>query len=120
MTGRLEKRLREVWQRGQTLNAASGLLVFCTWALVVFLLGMALDWLFQLPGVLRGCVLAVLVFLASRKAWGLAWRKLHAHDPVRTALRVEESAGGLESLLCLLYTSPSPRDATLSRMPSSA
>ena len=25
-----------------------------------------------------------------------------------------------ESLRCLLYTSPSPRDATLSRMPSSA
>ena len=24
------------------------------------------------------------------------------------------------SILCLLYTSPSPRDATLSRMPSSA
>ena len=24
------------------------------------------------------------------------------------------------SLICLLYTSPSPRDATLSRMPSSA
>ena len=27
---------------------------------------------------------------------------------------------GLELLPCLLYTSPSPRDATLSRMPSSA
>ena len=26
----------------------------------------------------------------------------------------------IESLDCLLYTSPSPRDATLSRMPSSA
>ena len=26
----------------------------------------------------------------------------------------------LSSLYCLLYTSPSPRDATLSRMPSSA
>ena len=25
-----------------------------------------------------------------------------------------------ESVICLLYTSPSPRDATLSRMPSSA
>ena len=25
-----------------------------------------------------------------------------------------------EVLICLLYTSPSPRDATLSRMPSSA
>ena len=28
--------------------------------------------------------------------------------------------GGLKGLPCLLYTSPSPRDATLSRMPSSA
>ena len=28
--------------------------------------------------------------------------------------------GGLEHVACLLYTSPSPRDATLSRMPSSA
>ena len=27
---------------------------------------------------------------------------------------------GLEIINCLLYTSPSPRDATLSRMPSSA
>ena len=27
---------------------------------------------------------------------------------------------GLEGKTCLLYTSPSPRDATLSRMPSSA
>ena len=26
----------------------------------------------------------------------------------------------LEDMICLLYTSPSPRDATLSRMPSSA
>ena len=26
----------------------------------------------------------------------------------------------LQSSICLLYTSPSPRDATLSRMPSSA
>ena len=27
---------------------------------------------------------------------------------------------GLQEIPCLLYTSPSPRDATLSRMPSSA
>ena len=33
-----------------------------------------------------------------------------------------QAAGKLtaESIVCLLYTSPSPRDATLSRMPSSA
>ena len=30
------------------------------------------------------------------------------------------NANGTLNLLCLLYTSPSPRDATLSRMPSSA
>ena len=37
---------------------------------------------------------------------------------------LEEEEGGFEKLAayfaCLLYTSPSPRDATLSRMPSSA
>ena len=31
-----------------------------------------------------------------------------------------ELEGLVESMTCLLYTSPSPRDATLSRMPSSA
>ena len=30
------------------------------------------------------------------------------------------SGGGISKYSCLLYTSPSPRDATLSRMPSSA
>ena len=41
---------------------------------------------------------------------------------------IEARRGGLfadiltviRAILCLLYTSPSPRDATLSRMPSSA
>ena len=31
-----------------------------------------------------------------------------------------DSAVHYDSAVCLLYTSPSPRDATLSRMPSSA
>ena len=34
--------------------------------------------------------------------------------------RVIRSDGKLGGYSCLLYTSPSPRDATLSRMPSSA
>ena len=34
--------------------------------------------------------------------------------------RGPDSAGCAQFLICLLYTSPSPRDATLSRMPSSA
>ena len=32
----------------------------------------------------------------------------------------EENINGVHYKYCLLYTSPSPRDATLSRMPSSA
>ena len=34
--------------------------------------------------------------------------------------RSEVEARAAERYVCLLYTSPSPRDATLSRMPSSA
>ena len=37
----------------------------------------------------------------------------------RLEAKIEKHAGNL-SRACLLYTSPSPRDATLSRMPSSA
>ena len=32
----------------------------------------------------------------------------------------QSELANLQPLVCLLYTSPSPRDATLSRMPSSA
>ena len=32
----------------------------------------------------------------------------------------QDVAGGVVSNICLLYTSPSPRDGLLSRMPSSA
>ena len=35
-------------------------------------------------------------------------------------ISLELKSGEVLALLCLLYTSPSPRDATLSRMPSSA
>ena len=41
-----------------------------------------------------------------------------AMEGMTDALRVELAGTGIH--VCLLYTSPSPRDATLSRMPSSA
>ena len=46
-------------------------------------------------------------------------RVMSAH---RTPAKVAEFIGGARDAgySCLLYTSPSPRDATLSRMPSSA
>jgi len=39
---------------------------------------------------------------------------------VRLAIGTVKGKRVDEALTCLLYTSPSPRDATLSRMPSSA
>ena len=42
--------------------------------------------------------------------------KLQTYKPETMTLESDEA----EFYVCLLYTSPSPRDATLSRMPSSA
>ena len=41
-------------------------------------------------------------------------------QPNATALNKRQSQDGYILLCCLLYTSPSPRDGLLSRMPSSA
>ena len=56
----------------------------------------------------------------DREAWEALEAKL-------SRLREDGDGGGFDALVdvggeirCLLYTSPSPRDATLSRMPSSA
>ena len=63
---------------------------------------------------------------------GRRWGRALGHDRVRDRsgeLAIQQRAdqqeqthrkGGQNSQTCLLYTSPSPRDATLSRMPSSA
>ena len=62
-----------------------------------------------------------------------AWKALEREAPSALVLDLRGNLGGVldaathiadrvltEGLICLLYTSPSPRDATLSRMPSSA
>ena len=46
--------------------------------------------------------------------------RLDARDAGELAIEQWEPTRVDESTVCLLYTSPSPRDATLSRMPSSA
>ena len=45
---------------------------------------------------------------------------INARAPGSLAYACEEAGAVLIHYSCLLYTSPSPRDATLSRMPSSA
>jgi len=53
-------------------------------------------------------------YIASQKSEGWACLADHYDDGGFTGGNMERPA------ICLLYTSPSPRDATLSRMPSSA
>ena len=50
----------------------------------------------------------------------IAAKQNHPNAQCRLALMYFNGNGVPKSLSCLLYTSPSPRDATLSRMPSSA
>ena len=50
--------------------------------------------------------------------------ELRCHEPncppVETVFTVRTSDGSIQDWSCLLYTSPSPRDGSISRMPSSA
>ena len=66
------------------------------------------------------------VVLGKYSTQGLAgFVKNPSDNRQEAAKKITEAAGGklIEMMTlrgCLLYTSPSPRDATLSRMPSSA
>ena len=50
--------------------------------------------------------------------WDLSKLNQVGHDPVDGPVHYYQA--GIECIDCLLYTSPSPRDGLLSRMPSSA
>ena len=84
----LDARLRSVWRRDQVLNHTAGLLSFCRWALLLFLIGMAVDWLVDLPAAGRVGILVVLIVVALSKARQSGWRYLRRFDPSRTALRM--------------------------------
>jgi len=95
----LTTKLRGVWRREQWLHRLNGLLTFLGWAMLLLLLGVTVDWVLGLPGVVRGAMSLALLAFASREAWRLAWRRLKLFDPAHTALQTEEHFGGLESLL---------------------
>ena len=52
----------------------------------------------------------------------ISMAELHSYDPLAGLNSAEHESPALYELkrICLLYTSPSPRDGLLSRMPSSA
>lgn len=105
----LDARLRSVWRRDRTLHRTAGLLTFFRWALLLFLVGMAVDWLFGLPSAGRVVLLVALLSCALYKAWHSGWRHLRRFDASHAALRVEKKHGGLESLLVTAVQFGDPR-----------
>ena len=57
---------------------------------------------------------------ASTFGSATAVRLVNSSGTARLVTVIDEVGGSTTIGTCLLYTSPSPRDATLSRMPSSA
>jgi len=95
----LDSRIRAVWRRKQTVHLIAGLLAFCRWAIPLFLVGVAIDWMVYMPAPVRVGILAVLLVVPFYRAWRCGWRQLRAFDATRTALQVEAHHGDLESLL---------------------
>ena len=58
--------------------------------------------------------------MAAKKAKGMSFADLEAALGLDEVWIASLFYGQATASACLLYTSPSPRDATLSRMPSSA
>ena len=73
-----------------------------------------------------GSDMAVVPNIKSLADTGITFLNSYCNNPVCGPSRASMISGQLSSSVecydnaCLLYTSPSPRDATLSRMPSSA
>jgi hypothetical protein len=91
--------LKVVWRRQQLLHQTGGLLAFCRWGLLVFLLGLAADWLLGLPSTGRFMILGMLFGAAIFGSWRAGWNQLRRFDASRAALQVEKQHGALESLL---------------------
>ena len=91
--------VKAVWLRAQKLHLAAGVLALCRWIIPLFLAVMAIDWLMDLPTVLRAAGLAGLLSVSALKAWRCGWLDVRAFNPAHTALRIEDNIGGFESLL---------------------
>ena len=95
----LDTQIKAVWQRRQLLHLAEGLLAFCRWAVLLFLVAVAVDWMMDMPVAGRVAILVTLLAVSLYKAWQGGWRNLRVFDATDTALQLENHHGGLESLL---------------------
>ena len=81
-------------------------------------LGKRITILAALGVILAGMV--SLILIANRPAWAPLYSNLDPGDAARVVEKLQENQIAYLLAPCLLYTSPSPRDRLLSRMPSSA
>lgn len=95
----LDLRVGAVWRRAQQLHLSTGLLALCGWAIPLFLAGMVVDWLMDLPALGRLAILAMLLGFSLYQAWRHGWSHIRPFDAAKTALWIESHLGGLESLL---------------------
>jgi len=96
---RLHSRLRAVHGRGQLRDLLMGMMALLKWAVILFAVALAVDWLVHLPALVRVVVLGLLLGVSGRKAWLAGLRYLRSYSPARSALMVESHYEGLESLL---------------------
>ncbi|MDT8391221.1 MAG: hypothetical protein RRC34_12010 [Lentisphaeria bacterium] len=98
-TTQLASRLKAVWRLEQLLRLTHGALIFTRWSMVMFLAGVILDWLTDLPTAARTAMSLAVLVVPAYKAWKAGWRYVRRFNATRTALRIEEQRGGMESLL---------------------
>jgi hypothetical protein len=91
--------IRGVWQKKQTLSWTSGAIAFVVWGGVLLLAGMLIDWLTFMPTVGRMVLFVVILVGALVMAWRGGWKHLRLFNARNTALQIEESVGGRDSLL---------------------
>jgi len=95
----LDSRLRAVWRREQLLLLTRGGLAAVRWGLALFLAGVLIDWLIDLPAAVRVVILLGVTGVTLFMAWKAGWRGIRRFEAVHTALQVERLKGGMESLL---------------------
>lgn len=108
--------MRSVWGRGQTLHLIAGAMAFLYWMIPLFLFGMLIDWLTEMPTAGRVVILATLLLVSLQRAWSRGWRHLRLFNPVHTALLIESHHDDLKSLLVSaiqLNSQAEPKTASL-------
>jgi len=96
---KLSSYIHGVWHKKQTLNWSSGALAFIFWGVLLFLAGMLIDWLTFMPSAGRVVLFSLMFAGALVMAWRSGWKNLRFFNARNTALQIEESLGGCESLL---------------------